>query len=190
MFWRWPGRRVVSLGGRAVLPGLIDSHTHGLWGACRDLFEVFPGLGAPLAVVLDGVAARVVATPSGGWIIGGPWRPFERGSLGPRPADLLDRVAPDHPVVLKDVAQHNYWLNSAALRAAGITAATPTPAGGEIERDADGAPTGILIDSAVSLVSRFLEPTAGQLEQAVGHMTGYFHSLGITAFKEAHGPCA
>lgn len=179
-----PGTRVVGLQGRTVWPGLIDSHTHGLWGACRDLYEVFPGLGAPLQAVLDGVAARAAVTAPGGWIIGGPWRPFDRASFGPRPADVLDRVAPLHPVVLKDVSQHNYWLNSAALAAAGITAATPAPAGGVIERDASGTPTGILIESAVSLVARFLEPTADQLDRAAQHLAGYFHSLGITGFKE------
>ena len=179
-----PGTRVVALHGRTVWPGLIDSHTHGLWGACRDLFEVFPGLGAPLAEVLQGIAARAASTAPGGWIVGGPWRPFERASLGPRPADLLDRAAPAHPVVLKDVSQHNYWLNSAALAAAGITAATPDPAGGHIERDAAGNPTGILIESAVSLVAPFLEPTAAQLDRAVLHMAAYFHSLGLTGFKE------
>lgn len=179
-----PGTRVVHLHGRTVWPGLIDSHTHGLWGACRDLFEVFPGLGAPLQAVLDGVAARAASTAPGAWIVGGPWRPFDRASFGPRPADVLDRVAPLHPVVLKDVSQHNFWINSAALAAAGITAATPDPAGGVIERDAAGAPTGILIESAISLVARFLDPTPDQLDRAVLHMAGYFHSLGITGFKE------
>lgn len=179
-----PGTRVVALHGRTVWPGLIDSHTHGLWGACRDLFEVFPGLGAPLQAVLDGVAARAAVTPPGGWIIAGPWRPFDRPSFGARPADRLDRVAPANPVVLKDVSQHNYWLNSAALAAAGITAATPDPVGGVIERDGAGNPTGILIESAVSLVSRFLDPTPAQLHQAARHMAGYFHGLGITGFKE------
>ena len=179
-----PGTRVVALHGRTVWPGLIDSHTHGLWGACRDLFEVFPGLGAPLQAVLDGVAARAAGTAPGGWIVGGPWRPFDRASFGARPADMLDRVAPAHPVVLKDVSQHNFWVNSAALAAAGITAATPDPAGGVIERDAAGAPTGILIESAISLVARFLDPTPGQLDRAALHMAGYFHGLGITGFKE------
>ena len=179
-----PGTRVVRLGGRTVWPGLIDSHTHGLWGACRDLFEVFPGLGAPVQAVLDGVAAQAARRPPGAWIVGGPWRPFERASLGARPCALLDRVAPAHPVVLRDVSQHNYWLNSAALAAAGITAATPDIPGGVIERDASGVPTGILIESAVSLVARFIEPTRAQLAQAVVHMAAYFHSLGITGFKE------
>lgn len=179
-----PGTRVVRLHGKALMPGLIDSHTHGLWGACRDLFEVFPGLGAPLQAVLDGVAAKAAALPPGAWIIGGPWRPFDRAALGPRPAALLDRIAPDHPVVLKDVSQHNLWLNSAALRLAGITAVTPEVPGGEIERDGTGAPTGILIETAGSLVQPLLQPTPAQLAQAVGHMSAYFHSLGLIGFKE------
>ncbi len=179
-----PGTRILRLHGKAVMPGLIDSHTHGLWGACRDLFEVFPGLGAPLQAVLDGVAAKAAATPPGEWIVGGPWRPFDRAALGPRPCELLDRIAPDHPVALKDVSQHNLWVNSAALRLAGIGPATPEVPGGAIERDAAGAPTGILIETAGSLVQPFLQPTAAQLAQAVGHMAGYFHALGLTGFKE------
>lgn len=179
-----PSTRSIALRGRAVLPGLIDSHTHGLWGACRDLFEVFPGLGAPLQAVLDGIAARAARTPPGDWIIAGPWRPFDRPSLGARPAEMLDRLAPDHPVVVKDVSQHNLWVNSAALRLAGIDRHSPDPAGGQIERDSTGAPTGILIETAGAAVQRFLEPTAAQLDRAVQHMAGYFHGLGITGFKE------
>lgn len=179
-----PATRVVSLSGREVMPGLIDSHTHGLWGACRDLFEVFPGLGAPLSAVLDGIAARTKAVPVTDWIIAGPWRPFDRPSFGPRPADLLDRIAPHHPVVIKDVSQHNLWLNSAALRAVGIDRTTADPAGGVIERTAEGEPSGILIEAAGALVQRFMEPTEAQLDAAVAHLSSYFHGLGITGFKE------
>ena len=60
-----PGTVVHQLHGRAVMPGLIDSHTHGLWGACQALFEVFPGLGADLAQVLAGIAARVAEARQG-----------------------------------------------------------------------------------------------------------------------------
>lgn len=179
-----PATRVVALKGRAVMPGLIDSHTHGLWGACRDLFEVFPGLGAPLSAVLEGIRARVAVTPPGEWIIAGPWRPFDRASFGPRPHEMLDQIAPDHPVVIKDVSQHNLWVNSRALALAGITGETPNPAGGEIERDAVGRATGILIESAGAGVQRLIEPTEAQLDRATGHLSQYFHRLGITGFKE------
>lgn len=179
-----PATRIVALKGRAVMPGLIDSHTHGLWGACRDLYEVFPGLGAPLTAVLDGIRHRTAVTPPGTWIIAGPWRPFDRASFGPRPADILDALAPDHPVAIKDVSQHNLWVNSAALRAAAITRDTPDPPGGQIERDADGAPTGILIETAGAAVQRFLDPTPDQLDRAVAHLSQSFHALGLTGFKE------
>lgn len=179
-----PATRIVALKGRAVMPGLIDSHTHGLWGACRDLYEVFPGLGAPLQSVLDEIKARVAITPPGQWIIAGPWRPFDRASFGPRPYELLDAIAPDHPVAIKDVSQHNLWVNTRALALAGITAGTPNPPGGEIERDGAGQPTGILIESAGAAVQRFLEPTEAQLDRATTHLSQYFHSLGITGFKE------
>ena len=175
---------VVDLRSAFVLPGLIDSHTHGLWGACRDLFEVFPGLGAPLSAVLDGVVTRAAKVPLGTWIIAGPWRPIDRPSFGPRPAEMLDRIAPNHPVAIKDVSQHNLWLNSTALRRAGITRDTPDPVGGVIERDATGAPTGILIEAAGALVQGLLEPSAAQLDQAVAHLSAVFHGLGITGFKE------
>ena len=179
-----PDTRVVALKGRAVMPGLIDSHTHGLWGACRDLHEVFPGLGAPLSAVLDGIAARAAITPPGQWIIAGPWRPFDRASFGPRPHALLDQIAPDHPVAIKDVSQHNLWVNARALALAGIGRDTPDPAGGTIERDTDGQPTGILIETAGAAVQRFLDPTEAQLDAATAHLSQYFHSLGITGFKE------
>lgn len=179
-----PQTRVVALKGRAVMPGLIDSHTHGLWGACRDLYEVFPGLGAGIAAVLDGIRARTAVTPPGDWIIAGPWRPFDRASFGPRPHEILDRIAPDHPVAIKDVSQHNLWVNSRALTLAGISRDTPDPPGGEIERDATGQPTGILIESAGAAVQRFLEPSEAELDRATRHLSQYFHSLGITGFKE------
>ncbi|MCB1342010.1 MAG: amidohydrolase [Pseudooceanicola sp.] len=179
-----PGTRIERLGGRAVMPGLCDSHTHGLWGACRDLFEVFVGLGGSLQSLLDGIAARAATTPKGEWIVAGPWRPFERAALGEQAFAMLDRIAPDHPVMVKDVSQHNYWVNSAAMTRAGIGPETPEVPGGVIERDAQGRPTGILIESATSLIQPHVAATPAQLTQAVRHMAGYFHSLGITAFKE------
>jgi len=142
------------------------------------------GLGAPLQAVLDGIRARAAVTPPEEWIIAGPWRPFDRPSFGPRPAELLDRIAPDHPVVIKDVSEHNLWVNSRALGLAGITRDTPNPPGGEIERDAAGLPSGILIESAGAGVQRFLEPTDDQLDRATAHLSRLFHGLGRTGFKE------
>lgn len=179
-----PGTRVLRLGGRAVMPGLFDSHTHGLWGACRDLFEVFVGLDGSRDRLLDAIAARAARTPPGQWIVAGPWRPYERAEMGARPHELLDRIAPDHPVVVKDVSQHNMWLNTRAMQLAGFGPETPEIPGGEIERDAQGQPTGILIEAATAPVHPLIYPTAAQLAAATEHMARYFHSLGIVGFKE------
>ncbi|MFN3292729.1 MAG: amidohydrolase family protein [Gemmobacter sp.] len=93
---------------------------------------------------------------------------------------------PAHPrakalaVTLEDVSQHDARLSPAALAAAGIGATMSDPDGGHVE----GNPTGILIDSVVSPVVPFLEPTAAQLDRAVLRMAGHFDSLGLTGFKE------
>ena len=179
-----PGTRVVDLHGRGVLPGMIDSHTHGLWGASRDLLEVFTGLGSTHADLLDAIAARLGQVAPGRWLVAGPWRAHERASLGARPADLLDRIAPETPVVVKDITQHSAWINSAAMRAAGIDRTTPDPDGGEIERDATGAPTGILRETALALVRDGLTHPPEEAARAVRHMAARFHAWGLTGFKE------
>lgn len=179
-----PDTRIVDLAGRAVIPGLIDSHTHGLWGACRDLLEVFTGLGSSHEELFAAIEARLPQLAPGQWLIAGPWQAHRRAELGARPAELLDQIAPATPVAIKDVTQHSLWLNSAALRAAGITAATPDVPGGEIERDASGNPTGILRENAVALVADQVAPPASEAARAVRHMVKVFNSQGITAFKE------
>lgn len=179
-----PGTRVYNLHGRAVLPGLIDSHTHGLWGAVRDTLEVFVGFGASHQELLDAIQRRVAQKPPGDWLLAGPWKIPLRAELGPRPADLLDRIAPDTPVVVKDITHHAFWVNSAAMRRAGITADTPNPAGGEIERDAQGQPTGILNEAAVALVADATTHAPETLADAVDYLVRYFNAQGITGFKE------
>lgn len=179
-----PGTRLHGLHGREVLPGFIDSHTHGLWGASQELFEVNAGLDAPLEKLFDLLAARVAQTRKGEWVCGGPWRAHARARLGANPAALLDRIAPDHPVALREITQHSLWLNSAALRLADITAATPDPAGGRIERDISGNPTGILEETAMALALPAIDPGPTRRARAARHMAAYFHRMGLTGFKE------
>lgn len=178
------GTRIHDQHGRYVMPGLIDSHTHGLWGATRDLLEVFVGFAANHTQLLDAIAERVATVAPGAWVIAGPWKSHLRAELGERPADLLDRIAPDTPIAIKDMTHHSLWVNSAAMRVAGITAATPNPDGGEIERDSQGNPTGILNESALALVIRYMTHPSDEMARAVEYMVRYFNAQGITAFKE------
>lgn len=179
-----PGTKTVALHGRGVMPGLIDSHTHGLWGATRDTLEVFTGFASTHAQLLEAIAARAATLPPGQWIAAGPWKTALRTELGARPADLLDRHAPGHPVAIKDMTHHALWVNSAALGAAGIAADTPDPVGGIIERDTDGRPSGILYETAMALVLPFIQHSDADLARATRHLVQYFNGQGITGFKE------
>jgi len=179
-----PGARNCNLHGRFVMPGLIDSHTHALWGGRRDLFECFVGYAATLEQLFAAVTARAESLPEGVWIEGGPWRFEHAAQLGDSPRAILDRLAPRHPVALKDTTQHNLWANSLALAAGGIDRSTPDPHGGRIGRDASGEPDGALYESAATPVRKALVVTPEQDAQAIAYVTRTFHRLGFTGFKE------
>ena len=179
-----PGTRTHLLHGRFAMPGLIDTHVHALWGARRDLFEVYVGYAASLQELLDGVRRRAATTPPGEWIVGGPWRPTHAAELGEAPRAVLDRIAPDHPVALGDVTQHSLWVSSRALAAAGIDRETPDPFDGRIERDTNREPTGVLHESAAGRVRTAQTETAARMAAAAGYVTETFHRLGVTGFKE------
>ncbi|SEO38850.1 hypothetical protein SAMN04490248_104207 [Salinihabitans flavidus] len=177
-----PGTKHIRMHGRFAMPGLIESHTHALWGACRELFEVYVGYTATLDTLLHAAGARTADVESGRWITGGPWRSEMREGMGRRPRDLLDRIAPAHPVALADVTQHSLWCNSRALDLAGIS--TSDRFGGGVERGDDGHPTGILHEAACAPVRQMTTRTPEELSRAVSHFTRYFASLGYTGFKE------
>ena len=148
-----PGAPIAEydLGGRLVVPGLIDAHVHfseyaiGLQSVAAET--------ATLDECLARVAARAAATPKGEWVTGQGWNQNPWGRY-PTAADL-DRVAADHPVYLESKSWHAGWVNSLALRLAGIDETTPDPPGGQIQRDAAGRPTGVLLEDAASgLVKR------------------------------------
>ncbi len=180
-----PTTKLHDLNGRCIMPGMIDTHTHGLWGACRDKFEVYVGYTATLDNLVTAVGVRAQQLEAGSWITGGPWRLDMRNGMGPTPRDLLDKVAPNHPVALKDTTQHSLWLNSKALQLAGIDASTADVDGGVIERHPQtGEPNGVLAENASALVLPFLTFNEDQLKEGLDYMIHYFHSLGITGFKE------
>jgi len=153
-----------NLNGLTIIPGLTDAHIH--WRMTAEslrkvnLFEV-----PDKATALERVAERARQTPEGEWIRGFGWtQDIWPDKAFPTAADL-DRVAPNHPVYLQSKSIHAGWVNSLALRLAGIDASTPDPPGGAIMRDADGKPTGILLESpAMNMVAELIpEPTPEQL---------------------------
>jgi len=179
-----PGTEVIELGGRMVLPGFIDAHVHasaaGLERLRCDLSDAH-GLAGYLEII--GGYAR--ANPAAEWITGGGWSIDVFPGGVPSRHDL-DRVVPDRPVFVSNRDHHAAWVNSRALELAGVTAATPDPADGRIERDPDGSPSGTLQEGAMGLVERVV-PRPDLDEQVAGIAEGqrYLHALGITGWQEA-----
>lgn len=179
-----PRTKVVDLNGATVLPGFHDTHVHPMGSGQMHTQCTFPQ-GSSASVVLDTVKACVGRHKKGEWISGGQW---DAASFGKTPVhhSLLDKVAPDNPVALIDISVHAVWLNAKALELAGITAKTPNPDGGVIERDAKGEPTGVLRESARGLVQRVTPPPSPEqnreaLKWAMGEMLSY----GITSYIDA-----
>ena len=141
-----------------VTPGLHESHAHPLaWGLALARLDL-RGERDPRAVARR-VAAAAAKAPAGAWILGGGYV-FDTYPE----ADLLDAAAPGHPVFLESRDLHSAWANRRALVAAGVGPQTPDPEGGRILRDADGRPTGYLLERAVGRLREALpRPTRDDL---------------------------
>ncbi len=180
--------RVENLGGRTVLPGLMDSHVHFSWTA-RSLQEVDVFEVPRIEMALDRVLDRVRTTLKGEWIVGRGWAQGLWSTLAFPTAHDLDEIAPDHPVYLSAKSGHAGWVNTAALRACGITASTPDPDGGEIQRDAYGEPTGILLETAMFLVTNNIPShTTEQLAGLMLAAQARFHEAGLVGLHDYDNP--
>ena len=175
---------VLDLPGAMVVPGFQDVHVHppssGLERLRCDLHDVH---GADAYVAAVGAYAQ--SHPDAAWILGGGWSldAFPRGTPH---RSLLDAVVPDRPVFLPNRDGHGAWVNSVALRMAGITRDTPDRPDGRIERDGDGEPWGVLHEGAMDLVKRLLPVTTlAEWEAALLEAQRHLHSLGITAWQDA-----
>jgi predicted amidohydrolase YtcJ len=171
---RGPSTRVVDAHGNTVIPGMVDAHAHLL------------GLGLSLKAVklqgtrsYDEVIRRVVErakdTPKGHFIQGRGWDQNKWGDTRFPTHDALSKATPDHPVVLTRVDGHALLVNAAAMKAANVTAGTPDPQGGRIERDARGEPTGVFVDNAKQLILRVVPPPSKE----------DLHEAALAAIREA-----
>lgn len=162
--WRAVGSDAptIDLRGRVVLPGLIDAHVHwATYAIARRHVQLAPEDG--LLDVLRRVRHAAAETEAGRWIIGRGWDHTDWGRW-PTAADL-DTVTVQHPVMLTRKDGHIAWLNTAALKECDVSAATPDPPGGSIQR-ADGQPTGILMETALRLAHAALPPPDTYARQA------------------------
>ncbi len=171
----------VDMKGKTLLPGMIDAHGHVMELGFRAL-ELDLSDTKTLAEAQAKIAAYARANPERSWIIGGGWNQ-EVWGLGrfPTAADL-DSAVGDRPVWLARADGHASWGNSAALKAAGVTAKSVAPAGGRIERNAAGQPAGVFVDAAQGLVAKVVpQPLGKDRNAAFLRAQATLLSYGVTA---------
>ena len=179
-----PSTELVDLRGRMLIPGFQDAHVHPVWGGLDMLRCDLSELGTA-AEYLEAIAGYVADHASDEWILGGGWQ-MSAFPGGTPTAAALDAVTGERPAFFPNRDGHGAWVNSAALRLAGIDRETPDPADGRIERDADGTPSGTLHEGAMALVNRLLpEEPLERLTDALLLGQRYLHSFGITAWQDA-----
>jgi predicted amidohydrolase YtcJ len=178
---------VIDARGGLLMPGFDDAHIHLRYGA-REMHdaELYPI--ATVDAILAAVAAHAAAHPSLPWVLGHGWlyAAFPGGLPHRR---LLDAVVPDRPAFLRCYDGHTAWVNTAALRLAGIDRTTPDPPNGVIVHDPDGEPSGALKEDAQLLVERHLPvPSEAEDRAAAREAISALHAAGITAAQDAMGP--
>ena len=157
-----PSTQVIDLRGQLAIPGLIESHGHFMgFGQSKltlDLMDV-----KDWDEIVSMVAAAAKQAQPGEWILGRGWHQ-EKWSSVPKPNvegfpfhDALSKVSPNNPVMLTHASGHASFVNAKAMEAAGLTAKTPDPAGGEILKDTTGRPIGLLRETASGIAGRALE---------------------------------
>ncbi|KAL5078250.1 hypothetical protein RYX36_017234 [Vicia faba] len=173
------GTQVLDLEGKVVVPGFIDSHVHFISGGLQVMQVGLRGVNKKEEVIRRIKEAAESAKPSS-WILGGGWNNDQWGGDLPA-AYWIDDFTPNNPVWLSRMDGHMGWANSATLRLAGITNSTESPRGGTIVRSADGEPTGLLVDSAMTLVvSRIPELSIDDRREALQKASDLALTKGVT----------
>jgi predicted amidohydrolase YtcJ len=183
---RKPQTTVIDAHGAAVLPGFNDAHVRFIDGGLTlDRVDLFG------AETVEEMQARIRSWSDehadATWVLGTGWsyQPFA-GGLPSR--QQLDAAVPDRPAQLLSFDGHTAWLNSQALKLAGITRKTPNPPNGVIVKDARGEPTGVLKEGAIALVNRVVpKPSAADRAQALRAAIAEAHRNGITSVQNADG---
>jgi predicted amidohydrolase YtcJ len=175
--------RVLDLGGKTVVPGLIDTHAH-FKAAGLSEYVVNMSRAKNVVEALDAIRAFAASKKPGEWIVGSAWHPpsqlAEKRYLT---RQEIDSAAPNNPVYLRTVG-HFSMANSMALQRAGVDKDTPNPSGGSFERDASGL-TGVLVETAIDRVEKAVPPwTADEEVRQFKIAEGVLNTFGITSVVE------
>ncbi len=181
------GTEVIDLGGKTMLPGLIDTHTHPNGAAVR-LYEIncrSPPVRS-ISQILEMVAGKASELGPDRWIQGANYNDIKLEERRHITRWELDEAAPENPVFISKETGHLYVVNSKALELAGVARDTPDPPGGSINRGADGEATGLLYETAGSLVSNMIPPySVDEIAEGLRKVWRQFSEWGITTTHDA-----
>lgn len=178
---------MVDLGGKTVVPGFHDAHDHMAGFGMQLRMVAADAATAPtVARIVAALAERAHNTPSGEWIKGAGYDDNKLAERRHPVREELDRASADHPIFLRHTSGHMCVVNSRALALLGIDERTPDPEGGRIVRDAGGRPTGLLLETAMGLVTqRFYPYAVDEIVMALGAASDVYLTEGITSHTEA-----
>ena len=181
---------VIDLQGRCLLPGFHDSHVH-LTQHGLELTQLNLQEAKTLEEGLELIKEQAQTLPGGEWLLGAGFL-MSRWGVSELYRQDLDKVSPNHPVLLRSQDHHSAWANSKALELSGITASTSNPKDGEVVKDEQGEPTGLLLEKALHLVWDKLPPPSVQvIREALQQGGEHLASLGITTVHHmAYEPAA
>lgn len=181
---------VRDLAGATVYPGFVDVHNHHAVAGVTDLFELSFGVALGVDEILERVRTRAETLPPGAWITGGSWASTLMSELNSSAVRArLDEAAGGRPVMLSDDSHHNRWVNTSALRLAGITKDTIPADGVTLLDPEDAEPSGVLLEAAGMLVAQARAASGGltaeQHRQASRRGVELLSTFGVTAFQDA-----
>jgi predicted amidohydrolase YtcJ len=181
--------KVIDLNGRTVTPGLIDAHCH--LSACGLLGTAYVDISWPAVFTISDMQAKlaekIAKTPRGEWVVGSGWVTFE--GRYPNKHDL-DPVSPNHPVFVVNQGGHMAAVNSMALELAGVNASTPDPGNGRFLREANGEPSGTVLNHPAMDYFRRLWPpeltSVQTMETSILNPQATFAAMGVTSFQDVY----
>jgi predicted amidohydrolase YtcJ len=180
-----PETKVFDLGGKTVIPGIIDSHSHPGWVALSTNVSELEDTSS-LDALITSIEKMVTEDTTSDILIGGFWPNELFGVNGPT-RNILDKIEPTRPLILYDSWGHTVWANTAALDYAGITSETKdlVPGFSFYQRDKKGVATGWITESAATAFVKKFQTITPDIEKTLLEYLSYYRNLGVTTILDA-----